>query len=74
LDVSFVAFYFGTTVSSPNWNPRADLTHDGKVDILDVALVANYFGQKMGPEDLDHDCVVDILDVAIEASWFGWGV
>jgi hypothetical protein len=73
LDVSFVAFYFGTTTSSPNWNPRADLTKDGKVDILDVALIASEFGQSIGPEDIDHDCVIDILDVALVAAWFGFG-
>jgi hypothetical protein len=73
LDVSFEAFYFGTKVGDPNWNPRADLNKDGKVDILDIALIASEFGQRMGPEDLNHDCSVDILDVAIVAFWFGFG-
>jgi hypothetical protein len=73
LDVSFIAFYFGTNSTSPNWNPRADLTKDGKVDILDIALIASEFGQRMGPEDLNRDCSVDILDVAIIAFWFGFG-
>ena len=73
LDVSFEAFYFGTKAGGPNWNPRADLNKDGKVDILDIALIAAEFGQRMGPEDLNHDCSVDILDVAIVAFWFGFG-
>lgn len=73
LDVSFEAFYFGTNTTSPNWNPRADLNKDGRVDILDIALIASEFGQRMGPEDITHDCSVDILDVAIVSFWFGFG-
>ncbi len=72
-DVAFVAFYFGTTVGGPNWNPKADLNGDGKVNIFDVALVASNFGQTLAPWDLNHDCVVDILDIALEATYFGFG-
>ncbi len=72
-DVSFVAFYFGTKVGDPNWNPLADLDHNGKVDIYDVAIIANEFDMKIGPGDFDHDCAIDITDVALVAFWFGFG-
>jgi len=45
VDVATVAFSFGATPTSPNWNAAADLNNDGKVDILDVAFDAFYFGQ-----------------------------
>ncbi|HXX86880.1 MAG TPA: GC-type dockerin domain-anchored protein, partial [Candidatus Acidoferrum sp.] len=48
-DIAYVAKQFGTTTSSPNWNPIADLTGpsgvpDGRVDIRDIAYVAKQFG------------------------------
>jgi len=45
VDVATVAFSFAATPTSSNWNAAADLNNDGKVDILDVALDAFYFGQ-----------------------------
>jgi hypothetical protein len=44
-DIALVAAAFGSNPASPNWNPYADINHDGVVDILDVALVASNFGQ-----------------------------
>ncbi len=44
-DVAIVARHFGTTPSSPNWDPACDLDSNGKVDIADVAIVARAFGQ-----------------------------
>ncbi|HXX87247.1 MAG TPA: right-handed parallel beta-helix repeat-containing protein [Candidatus Acidoferrum sp.] len=48
-DISYVAKQFGTSTSSPNWNPIADLTGpsgvpDGRVDIRDISYVARRFG------------------------------
>ena len=48
-DIAYVAKQFGTTTSSPNWNPISDLTGpngvpDDKVDIRDIAYVAKRFG------------------------------
>jgi hypothetical protein len=49
-DITIVAIAFGSTPGSPNWNPIADITGsnqlpDGRVDILDLALVARHFRQ-----------------------------
>jgi hypothetical protein len=46
-DVHYVAIYYGTTPSSPNWNPNADINNDGKVDIKDVHIVAEHYGQSV---------------------------
>jgi len=43
-DIAYVAARFGTTPSSPNWNPNCDVNDDGKVDMKDVAIVAAHFG------------------------------
>jgi Ca2+-binding EF-hand superfamily protein len=44
-DVALVARCFGTTPSSPKWNPACDLDNNGKIDIGDIAIVARSFGQ-----------------------------
>ena len=49
-DVHYVAEHYGTTPSSPNWDPNCDVTGptpgvpDGKVDIRDVNFVAVRYG------------------------------
>ena len=45
IDVATVAFSFGATPTSPNWNAAADLDNNGVVNIIDVAVDAFYFGQ-----------------------------
>ena len=44
-DVAIVAKHFGTTPSSPNWDPACDLDGNGKINIADVAIVGQAFGQ-----------------------------
>ena len=44
-DVAMVAAAFGSTPSSPRWNPLADLNGDLRIDIIDVATVCGHFGQ-----------------------------
>jgi hypothetical protein len=39
-DASFVISHYGTTPSSSNWDPRADLDGSGVVDIIDVGIVS----------------------------------
>jgi hypothetical protein len=46
-DVHYVAMYYGTTPSSPNWNPNADINNDGKVDIRDVHIAATNYGESV---------------------------
>jgi hypothetical protein len=45
-DIALVARAFGSTPTSPNWNPAADINGDGKIDLKDIALVARNFGQR----------------------------
>lgn len=55
---------------------RADLNHDGKVDMYDLAAIARAFGSKPSSPnwnpsaDVSQDGVVDIVDVAIAAFVF----
>ena len=49
---------------------REDLNFDGVVNILDLVIVANAFGDPIGP-DLNSDGVVNILDLVIVANAFG---
>jgi hypothetical protein len=43
VDLSNMALFYGTTTSSPNWNPAVDLNNDGVINISDLAqLSANY--------------------------------
>jgi len=37
---------YGSTPSSPNWNPDADLDRDGVVDLEDYEILRSFFGQK----------------------------
>ena len=48
-DIALVARAFGSTPSSPNWNPAADVNGDGVVNMKDVALVARDFGETYQP-------------------------
>ena len=48
---------------------REDLNFDGVVDILDLVVVANAFGDPNGP-DLNFDGVVNIQDLVIVANAF----
>jgi hypothetical protein len=43
LDVTSVSQKCGTTVSKPY--PRYDVNQDGAVNILDLTLVGNHFGE-----------------------------
>jgi dockerin type I repeat protein len=47
VDVATVAFSFGATPTSSNWNAAADLDNNGVVNILDVAFDAFYFGSNI---------------------------
>jgi len=43
-DIALVARAFGSTPTSPNWNPAADINGDGVVNVQDITLVARHFG------------------------------
>jgi uncharacterized protein (DUF2141 family) len=44
-DIALVARAFGSTPTSPNWNPAADILGTGIVNMKDIGLVARNFGQ-----------------------------
>jgi hypothetical protein len=44
VDASTVALAFQSTPGSPFWNPYADITGKGIVDIIDVAIMAKNYG------------------------------
>jgi hypothetical protein len=44
-DAVLLASSFGSTPSSPRWNPGADLNGNGVVDIYDTLILANNFGK-----------------------------
>jgi thermitase len=58
------------------WN-QADINHDGKVDILDVAIVAKAYGSKKGDPnwkgkaDLDNNGITNIIDLSLVAIEYG---
>jgi parallel beta-helix repeat protein len=58
------------------WN-KADVNHDGRVDVLDIFMVANSFGTKIGDPswdprgDLDGSGTVNVIDVFLVASEYG---
>ncbi len=43
-DLAFVGQYLGVSVAS-NLDPNPDVNSDGRVDILDVVIVATHFGE-----------------------------
>jgi hypothetical protein len=59
------------------YNPvPGDLNRDGLVDIVDLMIVAGYFGANPGSTpyaeaDLNHDGWIDILDIILVARNFG---
>jgi len=36
---------FGSTPTKPNWDPRADIDQNGRVDMTDVVIVVSNFGK-----------------------------
>ncbi len=46
LDAAAIALAYQSKPGMPNWNPRADFDGNNRIDILDVAVVASYYGQQ----------------------------
>ena len=36
---------YGSTSTSANWNPNADINDDGAVDIFDIKIISAHWGQ-----------------------------
>ena len=45
LDISPMAFAFGSTPGAANWDVSSDIDNDGDVDIVDIATAAIYFDE-----------------------------
>jgi uncharacterized protein YkwD len=70
--VTATATVLPTPVLLP-YNPEADLNQDGRIDIYDLSILGNNFGQR-GTNlagDMNHDGVIDIYDLSILGSVFG---
>jgi thermitase len=58
------------------WN-QADVNHDGKVNVVDLAVVARAFGAKKGDpnwnekSDLDNNGKVNVIDISLVAVQYG---
>jgi hypothetical protein len=73
---------FSSTLSSGvvRLVPPGDVNMDGKVDIIDAALLAAAYGSTPGSPnwnplaDLDNNGRVDLLDAAILAYWYGHSI
>jgi parallel beta-helix repeat protein len=47
IDISIVAYSFGSTPDSERWNSIVDLDNNGRVNILDISIVAKEYGRRM---------------------------
>jgi len=47
LDMATVGLAFGSIPGGAHWNIAADMDNNGKIDILDVAFAAIYFGKSV---------------------------
>jgi hypothetical protein len=46
-DASIMGFAFGSTPTSPNWNPNCDLVLNGKIDIFDFAVLGGNYQKNL---------------------------
>ena len=63
---------FDEPAPTPVVNPEpADANRDGVVNVLDLVLVSQYFGQAHRQADINGDGIVNILDLVFVAQHFG---
>lgn len=71
--VSMYQDWIGRMVAGPH---PGDANGDGAVDSLDLAALANHFGQTGRPNwvegNFNNDLKVDVLDLAVLANSYGW--
>jgi parallel beta-helix repeat protein len=78
LSVIYFTYEHSTHEVTITGDASGDINHDGKVDIMDVAMVCAAFGSypglpKWNPAcDINGDYKVDIKDVARVVARFGW--
>jgi len=44
-DMNIISLAFGSYPGHPRWNPDADLNHDGKIDLVDLAMGLSNYGK-----------------------------
>ena len=44
-DLSALGKAYGSTPSTPNWNPEADINSDGAINIFDIGIMSSNWGQ-----------------------------
>ncbi len=47
IDTGIAGAAYGSTPSSPKWNPRADVDANGDVSIVDIGIVGAYYGSQV---------------------------
>ena len=73
----YVSVPYPAVASSPPPPPpppprkSGDVNRDNAVDLLDLSLIAGYWGKNNGDADLNSDGTVDLLDLSILAA--NWG-
>ena len=45
LYLGLCAHFFGVTMGDPRWNPSVDINVDGTIDVYDIVLIAEEFGE-----------------------------
>ncbi|RLB04420.1 MAG: hypothetical protein DRG83_04835 [Deltaproteobacteria bacterium] len=44
-DIGWICKAYGSTPTSPNWNPNADINNDNKIDMKDIGYACQNYGQ-----------------------------
>ena len=74
--LSIGSYSYSDDMSSQSGLPSWDINQDGQVDLSDVLIVAQHFGQETSTTsesnpDVNDDGEVNILDLIIVGSYFG---
>ncbi len=66
---------FGAKLAMGGSFPCCDFNGDGVVDVDDIIIVADLWGQEIGePYDQDGDDWITIVDIQRVVRWWGWPV
>ena len=59
------------TITVNNAYPPYDVNKDGIIDIRDLTIVGQYYGEEDSIYDLNSDGIVDVSDLVIIGQHFG---
>jgi hypothetical protein len=48
-DIATEATLFGVTSNDPRYNPGYDMNNDGKINMIDIAIISRHFGKTTTP-------------------------